>query len=323
MRLEKLFALGCVASLLSGSALAAPPTTPEEAIDAITADSVLLSGWISDQLKVAVPFNSTSGNVMPTQLKMLGFEFGVEAVVSGTKADIDGLRNLGTSVVDTGLIDVQDRFPMPAIIGHAKIGLPWGLDTGVRFGGIPSYSHDEGTTHTSIGNTIFGVDVRKNLIEEGITRPFGLTLGANFTHAKGHLDATTPYDPTIPSDVVLSNAEGSTRSQWDTTSFGLQAVLNKKITIFNPYVGASANMNFGSVSTSITNTGTITSVAGTPTSTTLDTVGTASRDVEDTDLRALVGLEITVLPFLKLGLHGEFANHNNMAAAFGLRFEFR
>ena len=35
--------------------------------------------------------------------------------------------------------------------------------------------------------SVFGLDVRKKLIDEGVTRPFGLTLGINFTRAKGHI----------------------------------------------------------------------------------------------------------------------------------------
>lgn len=322
MKLERLIATGCALTLMSGPVLAAPQT-PQEAIAAITTDSQLLSGWLCDQLKYAIPFNSTSGNVVPSQLKLFGVEVGIEGVVSGTKLDVSGLRALNTTVVDAHEIDVMDRLPMPAIIAHAKVGLPFGLDGGIRYGGIPKTTHDEGDTHMSIKNTIIGFDVRKKVIEEGITRPFGLTVGLNFTKATGSIDATSPYREQSISGVVLSNAVGNAHTEWDTKSVGVQAVVNKKIAIINPYLGVSANKNFGSIGSKITNSGTITSVNSVATSTALTTEGVASREVKDTDVRALAGFELSILPFVKLGLQGEIANHNNLAAALGLRIQFR
>src|SRR5882724_2624365 len=101
MELRKVLGLGCIVGFISSSVQAAPPTTVQQAIDQITADSVLLSGWTSDQFKRAIPFNSTAGNVVPSQLKIFGVEVGAEAVITGTQLDIAGLRNLPTQVVNT------------------------------------------------------------------------------------------------------------------------------------------------------------------------------------------------------------------------------
>src|SRR5689334_20551037 len=122
---RKSISLMCVVSLISSFVQAAPPTDVPTAIAAIQADSVLISGWVSDQFKRAIPFNSTAGDVVPSQLKIFGFEAGVEGVVTGTKLDTNGFHNLGTSVVDTTQISIFDRLPVPMVLGHAKIGLPF------------------------------------------------------------------------------------------------------------------------------------------------------------------------------------------------------
>jgi hypothetical protein len=41
------------------------------------------------------------------------------------------------------------------------------------------------------------------------------------------------------------------------------------------------------------------------------------------DLRGLAGIEFSILPGLRLGLQGEFANENHLGGSLGLRFQFR
>lgn len=324
MKLRQLVGLSCAMTLLVSTVQAAPPTNVAEARAQITADSSLLSQWISDQFKTAVPFNSTAGNIVPSQIKIFGIEVGVNAVVSGSKMDNDGLHALPTQVVNTNEIDTMDRLPFPMILGHAKVGLPFGMDAGIRIGGIPSTDRDEGDTHMEVSNKVFGIDVRKSLIEEGITRPFGLTLGLNYTHAKGHIMVSTPYTPEVGSQVTLSDARGTGRSDWDTNSVGVQAVLNKKIAFVNPYIGASVNKNFGDVDTSIINTGSVTAVGGNPIAPeSIDTIGTGHADVKSVDLRGLAGVEFSLLPFVRLGIGGEIASQGNLTGNLGLRIQFR
>lgn len=333
MKLQRWTALACALVFSVTNVFGAAVGDFSAVVSQIQNDSALLSDWLTAQFKYAVPFNATSGNVVPGQLKVFGVELGVEGVVSGTQMDVAGLRNLGTSVVDASKIDAFNRFPMPAVLAHAKIGLPFGLDAGVRVGGIPSKSFDEGTTRLTVKNGIFGIDVRRKIIEEGMAKPFGLTLGLNFTRAGGSIDVTEPYSS--QSQVTANNvtynaafsATGKTRSEWDVKSLGLQAVLNKQVLFLNPYLGASANRNFGSLSASLTTagTGTITK-AGDPSdasSQSFSTVGAASSGPNKWDIRALAGVEFTFLPFLKLGLHGEYAGAKNASGAVGLRFQFR
>ena len=329
MRFRQVLATLCAAALpLSTGWSANPPPADVSAVLAqYQADSALLSGWQTEQLKNAIPFNATAGNVVPKQLSLLGFDIGVEGVVSGTKVDQDGLHHLGTSIVDTTKIDVPNRLPVPSILVHAKIGLPLGLDGGIRFGGIPSTTRDNGTTHSEVKNTIFGLDLRKKIIEEGIGLP-GLTVGANFTRANGSSDVTDPLTAdgtTVVNGTTYNtqlNATGHNHSDWDVKSYGLQAILNKQILFFNPYIGASVNRNAGSITSSIGTAGSLTLSDNSGNSSTQDLgniVGTGSDHPNKWDVRALVGFEFSILPFMKLGFQGEFSGDKNEAGALGIK----
>ena len=103
--------------------------------------------------------------------------------------------------------------------------------------------------------------------------------------------------------------------------------MNKKILILNPYIGVSANHNSGTINSSINNAGNLilTDPNGIlPTqSQSLAAGGSVSASPNLWDVRALAGLEITILPFVKLGIQGEMANQNRLAGSVGLRAQFR
>jgi hypothetical protein len=323
MKIRQFLGMSCAVSLLGSSVQAATPTNVDDVRAQIAADSTLLSGWLSDQFKLAAPYNSTSGNIVPSQLKIFGFEVGVNAVVSNSKPDNDGLHALPTQLVNTHEIDSPDNLPFPMILGHAKFGLPLGMDAGVRIGGIPSTDRDEGDTHMEVTNKVFGLDLRKNFIEEGITRPFGLTLGLNYTHAKGHIMVRSPYESIDP-QVTLDGAVGTGRTDWDTDSVGVQAILNKKIAFVNPYIGASVNKNFGDVDSSIITTGNVTEIGGNPIAPqSIDTTGTGHANADSVDVRGLAGVEFSLLPFIRLGLGIEVASQHQATGNLGLRVQFR
>jgi hypothetical protein len=335
MSFRQSLAIACATMLAASQGQAAVTAADiDQAIAELQTDSQLISGWITGQLKHAVPFNSTAGAVVPKQLKLLGFELGVEGVVTGTKMDVSGLRNLGTSIINTNEIDTFDTMPFPSAIAHAKIGLPFGLDAGVRFGGIPEKNVDEGDTKVKVENKIFGIDLRKKIIEEGLTRPFGLTVGVNYTHADGDITVTSPFQsnagPTYENAgktfTTAYDATGVNRSEWKTDSYGVQAIVNKQIAFINPYVGASVNRNTGDIDSSLTTAGTVTITEQGTSNTVSETetvVGSSHDDPNKWDIRALAGIEFSLLPFLRLGIHGEYAGSKNVGGGLGLRFQFR
>ncbi len=334
MTVRPFIAVACALTMISATSFAAPSPSGDltSVLNEITSDSVLLSGWFSNQLKNSVAFNSTTGNVVPTQVKLLGFEVGVEGMASSTKVDTPALHNLGTQVIDTNQVSSFSRFPFPNILGHAKVGLPFGLDAGIRIGGLPPRSFTSGNTTVKVKNNIFGIDLREKLIDEGMTRPFGVTLGVNYTHATGSIDSSTPYSS--QSDVTVNGttyhsalgATGTGHSTWNTNSLGVQAIMDKQIFFITPYVGASANRNFGSVSTSLGTSGTETLTdpnnSSNQAAASFATNGVAGADPRKWDLRALAGIEFNFLPFLKLGLGAEYGGTENYGGSLGLRFQF-
>jgi len=323
MTLRKSLAILCVMALLGSTAQAAPSQSEiNQFTSQLSGDSSQLSGWITQQLKYAVPFNSTSGNVVPNQLHLLGFTLGVEGVVSGTELDTNALHSLNTQVINTQSISTFSRLPFPMVLGMAKIGLPFGLDAGLRFGGIPSTNINSGSTTSSIRNTVVGLDVRKKIIEEGVGLP-GLTLGVNYTHANGSVDVTNTFSSlttTINGNpATISNGSASEHADWKTNSYGVQAILDKKILIITPYIGASANYNTGDINNSITATGTANFADG---SQAVTAAGSAAASANPWDLRALFGFDLTIFPFMRLGLHGEYAGDKDLAGSVGLRLQF-
>jgi hypothetical protein len=330
MKVQKYLAVACILNLMGSSveAVVIPPAILQQATTTLGQDSTKLSGWMTSQLKYVIPFNSTSGNVVPSQLKIFGFEVGVEGVVSGTKLDVDGFHNLPTTLVNTKSIDMFSRMPFPLILGHAKIGLPFGFDAGIRLGGIPEKSVDKDNSKFKVKNNVFGLDLRKKVIDEGALKPFGLTVGLNYTHADGSLDMTNSdvsglsYTSGIHT-VSVTNGVVTEHAGWKTNSVGLQAILDKKIFIITPYIGASVNHNSGDINNSITSSGipTLDGVAD-PTNP-LSATGSSTSSANKWDNRLLAGFELSILPFVKLGVGGEYAGSKNVAGDVGLRIQFR
>src|ERR1700683_2396666 len=102
MNLQKDLAILCILSMMAPAAQALTVQQVEQEVTTqLAGDSTLISGWMTSNLKYVVPFNSTSGDVDPKQLKIFGFEVGAEGVVSDTKVDVNGLHDLPTTLVDT------------------------------------------------------------------------------------------------------------------------------------------------------------------------------------------------------------------------------
>lgn len=320
--LKILWSMVCVAGV-SMQAVSAPI---DDAVTQLQTDSSLISQWTSDQFRNVIPFNATMGNTVPSQISMPGFEAGIGAFVSGTKFDTGALNNLATGVVDTGEIDTFSRFPFPLILLHAKAGLPFGIDAGFRLGGVPKTTFDKDSSRVSMKNSVYGIDLRKAIIEEGAVKPFGLTLGLSYTHANGSIQTETPYDE-VPgttvsgNNITLTNAKGTGNIDWKTDSIGLHALVSKKFLIVTPSVGASIHHHNGGASTSIRTTGTVNDTTA-ATSQSFDVTGSGAGDAREWESRLTAGLEFSFLPFTRLGLNLEYAGSKNIAAGIGFRAQF-
>jgi hypothetical protein len=83
------------------------------------------------------------------------------------------------------------------------------------------------------------------------------------------------------------------------------------------------NHNSGNINNSITSTGNPALDGNVDTTTTLSAIGSSTDTANKWDNRLLAGFELSLLPFVKLGLQGEYAGNKNMAGALGLRIQFR
>jgi len=83
------------------------------------------------------------------------------------------------------------------------------------------------------------------------------------------------------------------------------------------------NRNSGHIDNSITATGTASDPNIPGVTQDLSATGSSTASVNPWDVRGLAGLEFTILPFIKLGLGGEYAGSKNVAGSLGLRVQFR
>ncbi|MBI3292340.1 MAG: hypothetical protein HYZ73_05975 [Elusimicrobia bacterium] len=298
----------------------------------LSSDWKLLSQWQSDNLTESLAFHAASGVAFPADvIKLGGFELGFAGVVSSSKLDNGALLGLPTQVVRTQDLDRLNRLPIPAAVGHVKIGLPGGWDVGGKAGGF-SETLKKGDSRSKVKNTVWGIEIRKALIADGLTRPFGLALSATLDGAQGSLELTDTYNKTSP-NVTMSgrqfditpNTKTVDKADWNVKSLGGRLILSKKLPILHPYIGAAVNRNFGTVRSGITTTGDVTLKDLSDGQTATQSVGTlsgsASAEAGTTQLRLLAGTEISLLA-LRLGLYGEYTARH-FAGTLGLRFQFR
>ena len=169
------------------------------------------------------------------------------------------------------------------------------------------------TPRSKIKNKVIGLDLRNKIIEEGALKPFGLTVGINYTHADGSIDITNTYASlsTTVNGHTASVSDGMTtqHSDWKTDSVGLQAILDKQIFFITPYLGASINRNSGDINNSITTTGTpvIDGTVADPADASYRRRASSTDKANKWDARALLGIDFSILPFVKLGIQGEYA----------------
>ena len=141
------------------------------------------------------------------------------------------------------------------------------------------------------------------------------------------MDLSNTYDSLTYTDgsdntAQVNNGVTTEHADWKTNSVGLQAILDKKILFITPYIGAAVNRNSGDINNSITTTGTA-EVNGVATGDALSATGTSTDKARKWDVRGLLGVEFSFLPFVKLGIGGEYGGTKNVAGNVGLRFQFR
>ncbi|MBK7207840.1 MAG: hypothetical protein IPH91_06120 [Elusimicrobia bacterium] len=283
----------------------------------VTSDAAALSRWFSEELANATAFNAAASPQLPGDVhSLLGVELGVSLAVSSSKLDIDALDSLPLTDLNVDTVDMMSQLPIPLPVIHAKIGLPWGLDAGVKFGKF-KFDNTDGAKKTEVANQVFGVEVRRRLMGEGVTGVLlpDVSVGLAYDTANGHVSLDDRYDANLNLPGGLApTADLAWDTDWRTSALTLRVVASKQMAIVTPYAGLGYTRLMGDAKTrlAIQETGNAANA----------TEGVASADADGNLVQVTGGLQFTFFPTLKLNLGGMWAP-DNFAGTLGLQFNFR
>lgn len=297
--------------------LSTSPVWGTELEDSIRNDSQVFGKWFSEEIGHITAVNALSGPTLPGEVhNLLGVEVGLSAVVSSSKVDLDSYKNLPWTELQPEGFDMPADIMMAIPMVHAKVGLPFSLDLGVKYGHIGFNNTDNGAT-SDVKNSVFGVEVRRRLMGEGVTGVVipDVALSLAYDQASGDLSRTERYG-TLLSEGDTLNADTTVKSEWNTGAVTARIVASKQILIMTPYLGLGYSRLFGDTDTQI-------DVVGASTTRGDVRVSEKSSANAEGDLTQLVGgVEFTFFPTLKFNLGGLYAK-DDWGATAGLRFTFR
>lgn len=285
--------------------------------DRIRNDSQVFGKWFSEEIGQISAVNAAAGPTQPADVhSILGVDVGLSAVVSSSKVDLDSYKNLPWTELQPEGFDMPSDIVVAMPMVHAKVGLPFSLDLGVKYGHIGYKNTDNGAT-SDVKNSVYGVELRRRLLGEGVTGvvipDVALTLA--YDQANGDLSRTERYDTRLEGGETL-NADTTLKSEWKTGAVTARVVASKQILIMTPYLGLGYSRLFGDTDTTI-------DVVGTASSSGSVNISEKSSANADGDLAQLVGgIEFTFFPTLKFNLGGLYAQ-DDWGATAGLRFTFR
>ncbi len=284
--------------------------------DDILSDSQQIAKWFSQEVAHITAFNAAALPQIPADVhKLLGVEVGVEAGVSSSKVDQDGFRQLSLVSLNTSGFDMPSEMMLPMPLVHAKVGLPFELDLGVKYGRM-DFSDSKNGVDSEVQNSVFGVEIRRRLMGEGATGvvlpDVALTLG--YDQANGDVQRTERYVAPVTGGTL--DAATTMKSDWRTGAVTARVIASKQLVILTPYIGAGYSRLMGDAETSVEVVGTATPGGA------VNVSGKNSAKADDDVLQFLGGLEFTFFPLCKINLGGLYAK-DDWAATAGLRFTFR
>lgn len=298
--------------ILSVSGLPVMAVTPGD----IQSDSKLFAKWFSQELAHVTAFNAFSGPQMPGEVhSLLGVELGLSAVVSSSKLDLDGYKNLPWKELQPEGFDMPADIMMAIPMVHAKVGLPFSLDLGLKYGRI-SFNNTDNDATSDVTNTVFGVEIRRRLMGEGVTGVVipDVALSLGYDQANGDATRTENYTGPVSGGTLI--AASSVKSEWQTGAISARVVASKQFLIVTPYIGAGYSRLMGDANTTVNITETGSSLG----------VGSVSANdsaqADDDIVQFLGGIEFTFIPMVKLNLGGLYSA-DDWGATAGLRFTFR
>lgn len=228
----------------------------------------------------------------------------------GLMGGFDSVRNISSDVQSMGAGSMNR---LPFIIGpsiYARIALPWlpvigGLDIGVKYLQKLALT----TSDLEYENGGFGVDIRYAILRDLPLIPLihlSLAVGGSFDSLKGSFKTKGKIEGT--GGVAIDGKYGP---EWNITTTDIFLQATAKILIVSLTVGASVGMRGGDTTTTLD--GIVTTPLGTyamnPISNTVDASGT--------DFKYMVGLGISIFPFVTLYFEGNRNNTTGDAAGTG------
>lgn len=322
--------------VLGLSGYAGAQTDPiDQALADTEHDFGLISQWWCEQLSEGLAFSAGSGVNLPAYVcHFLGFEVGATLGTGISLVDTDAFKELGTKTINTSQMEMLPLLPIPAATIHAKLGLPFKIDVGLKYGMIPSFKVSVEPISAEIENTIIGLEVRKKLPVPIIP----VTVYANYAYASGLLvlayeetkERTEMYSEPGIGTVEFTQTmkrEFNWKTDWGVSTIGAGAVVSKKLLFFTPFAGIGVSKNLGEVNSDLGAGVTITlepkvAGVGTADSESMDITGTKGTDpAKDVNIRLIGGFELSFL-MLKIGIAGEVAGTDKFAVNAGLRLQF-
>ncbi|HOW28155.1 MAG TPA: hypothetical protein PK876_06610 [Elusimicrobiota bacterium] len=289
--------------------------------DDIRSDSALIGKWFGKQIGEAIAFNGASNPQLPGNVcKLLGAEVGVSGVVSVSQWDTDEFRKLPLSSFDNAnkdVISLPKDIPLPSWVAHAKVGLPLGLDLGVKYG---TFDMDKKTadSKSEFSNSVTGVEIRKRLIGgDGLSDAVipDLALSVAYDMISGDVKRTEPYGAALLGGQTLT-ADTTWKSEWDVKTITARLVLSQKILIVTPFIGGGVTANSGDVETTVQTLGTV-STGGVVAESVKEKV-----KINNSNVHFLGGVEIALFPLVRLNVSGVTGGDHKAVSA-GLRAQFR
>jgi hypothetical protein len=287
--------------------------------DDIRTDSQQIAKWFSEEMGKMMAFQASALPLVNGAVHdILGFEVGLAGGLVTSDLDIARYKKLPLAALNnTGSeISLPKDVGIPSGVIYAKVGLPKGIDVGVKYGAL-DYDDTVSDAKSKYKSTVYGLEVRKKLLGGGLTGVAlpDLALSLAYDNASGDVARTETYNAGLLGGQTL-NAATTWKSEWNVGAVTARAVASKKILIVTPYAGLGYSQHTGDAETTITTVGTLAPGGA------ISETAKATGDADDGVLQALGGVEVAVFPLVHVNL-GYLWSEDNWAAQAGLLVTFR
>jgi len=236
---------GCVVLAL---ALVAAPFLTARANPSMSDDFTSIMGWLTTQMARSLAFNAGSTFDPPNEMKpwrvQPDISFGL-GVIPFDKTVFPAMQVSALADKNPGAM-LPDRVMYPNLTMHMRLGLPHGMDMGLRAVNVTvpkGYRLSDSTAGSGQINTV-GLGLRKHFF--GGRDPL-LSMTLAYNRVFGRFDFTNQFKNVELTPGLVADSVNSGRLAWDVSSLGLNAVVSRTFGHWTPFAGAGLNHMFGAV----------------------------------------------------------------------------